>query len=67
LGNITASNVETLVGYNVNYGDSVRIYDIKFLGGHVCKKLEGRNDGKEGTALGYTCDSASITRCESFK
>jgi len=63
LNKVTASNVEILAGYNVNYGDVVRLYDVEFLGGHICKKFEGRNDGKEATALGHTCDSTSFKSC----
>ena len=63
LFNVTASNIETLAGYNVNYEDAVDLRNIQFTGKHVCKIIEGRKDGKEAKAIGYTCDSTSISKC----
>ena len=60
---VTASNVETLVGYNANYRDKISLLDVKFTGKHVCKMLEGNNEGKEARFLGYKCESTSISRC----
>ena len=63
LENVTASNVETLAGYNVNFRDFVELKNIQFTGKHVCKTIEGRKDGKEAKVIGYACDSTSISKC----
>ena len=42
---------------------SVTLENIKFDGGkHVCKKIEGRKDGKEVRVLGYKYESSSISK-----
>ena len=64
LTNVTAIRTSLLAGYNTNYGDIVTIQNTtNASGGSICKKFEGRNDGKEARALGYTCQSRSITKC----
>ena len=50
--NVTVNKVGTLAGYNSNYGDTVTLKNVKVSGGgHVCRAFQGRNDGKEPTAL----------------
>ena len=61
--NVTAYKVGTLAGYNSNYGDTVTLTNVKVTSGHVCRAFQGRNDGKEPTALGYQCEGSSISSC----
>ena len=61
--NVTASNVETLVGYNAMNFDVVYLKNVTFTGKHVCRLVEGKNDGKEERTLGYACESNSIREC----
>ena len=42
--NVTATRVETLAGYNANYGDIINLQNIEFTGKHACRIFEGRND-----------------------
>jgi len=52
--NVTVNKVSTLAGYNSNYGDTVSLTNVKVSGGgHVCRAFQGRNDGKEPTAIRY--------------
>ena len=63
--NVTVNKVSTLAGYNSNYGDTVTLKNVKVSGGgHVCRAFQGRNDGKEPTAIGYKCEaSGTISSC----
>ena len=61
--NVTALNVETLAGYNSNFLDIVTLQNIRFTGKHVCKIIEGRDDGEKARVLGYKCESTSISKC----
>ena len=61
--NVTATRVETLAGYNANYGDIINLQNIEFTGKHACRIFEGRNDGGKATAIGDKCQSNSITKC----
>ena len=55
--NVEVNKVGTLAGYNSNFGDTVTLKNVKVSGGgHVCRAFQGRNDGKEPTALGYRCE-----------
>ena len=60
-----AKNGSDLAGYNSNYGDTVTLKNVKVSGGgHVCRAFQGRNDGKEPTAIGYKCEaSGTISSC----
>ena len=58
MSNVTALNIEILVGYNANYGDIVTLENIDFHGcKYVCRIFEGRRDDKETTAIGYKCEN----------
>jgi len=63
LSNVTAKNVKAVAGYNHNYGDKVIINNLNSSGGHVCRAFQGRNDGKEPTAVGYACDTGYVKSC----
>jgi len=63
MNNVTVKNVGTVAGYNRNYGDTVTLTNISVTGGHVCRAFQGRNDGKEPTALGYQCDRQGKFSC----
>ena len=65
LTNVEVYKVSTLAGYNSNYGDTVTLKNVKVSGGgHVCRAFQGRNDGKEPTAIGYQCEaSGTISSC----
>ena len=62
--NVEVNKVGTLAGYNSNFGDTVTLKNVKVSGGgHVCRAFQGRNDGKEPTAIGYRCEGTSISSC----
>ena len=64
--NITAKNVETLAEYNSNFEDNVILKNIKLTRvSHACRAFQGRNDGKEPTALEYSCEPSKnyISSC----
>ena len=61
--NVTANKVGTLAGYNSNYGDTVTLKNVKVTSGHVCRAFQGRNDGKEPTAIRYRCEGTAISSC----
>ena len=61
--NVSVNKVGTLAGYNSNYGDTVTLTNVKITNGHVCRAFQGRNDGKEPTAIGYQCEGSSISSC----
>jgi len=61
--NVTANKVGALAGYNPNFGDTVTLKNVKVNGGHVCRAFQGRNDGKEPTAIGYRCDTQYNSYC----
>ena len=61
--NVNANKVGALAGYNPNFGDTVTLNKVRVTGGHVCRAFQGRNDGKEPTAIGYRCEGTSISSC----
>ena len=61
--NVTAVKVGALAGYNPNFGDTVTLKKVTVKGGHVCRAFQGRNDGKEPTAIGYRCDNQYNENC----
>ena len=63
MNNVTTKNVGTVAGYNSNFGDTVTLKSVSVTGGHVCRAFQGRNDGKEPSALGYDCDRQGKFSC----
>ena len=65
LENVTVYNSKTIAELNSNYGDTITLKNVdNNVAYHVCRVLEGRNDGKEPTVLGYKCEkSGRIKSC----
>ena len=63
LTNITTKDIMVLAGYNQNFGDTVTLKNVYTTNGHACRAFNGRNDGKEPTAIFYRCDIVRISSC----
>ncbi|KAG4084923.1 pectate lyase [Neocallimastix lanati (nom. inval.)] len=61
--NVTATNVNTLVGINRNFGDTATLKNVKINKGHVCQLFKGNKNGKEPTKLERKCESNNISSC----
>jgi len=61
--NVIATNVNTLVGINKNFGDTATLKNVKINKGHVCQLFQGNKNGKEPTKLERKCESNNISSC----
>ena len=62
--NVTALNVDTLIGYNDNLRDIVTLENIDFIGGKsVCKLFLVKKDGGEPIFRHEKCQGVSIDKC----
>jgi len=52
LSNITATDGDTLVGININFGDTARLSGISAGGATICTLFEGNNSGDEPEEVG---------------
>jgi len=62
--NVTANNVQTIAGINVNKGDTATFKNLKNDGGKVCEVFNTNDSGGEPTKLGTQCDGQSSCVCK---
>ncbi|KAK0633912.1 pectate lyase [Immersiella caudata] len=57
--NVRVQNGKVVAGVNANYGDKTLVKDSCVLGGAICERFNGNNQGKEPTKIGSGADGVA--------